>query len=231
MPWWVAGFLAGAAALWGIVRSATSSTSGGGGTPPPPPPPPTVDPAATGFDVFGVAFAGGAVAPLWPLPADRRSATPAKAWARGLVTTDFGDPRPFGSTTPSRHHAGEDLRAPRGSELVATEAGRIVLIDESWYDAASGEPTGVVLVATDTGIVLAYGETEPGSTRALDLDEGSRVEQGQLIARVGATNMVHFETYLEGTTRTHRWPWHGVPPTALLDPTRYLQRAAKTVPA
>jgi murein DD-endopeptidase MepM/ murein hydrolase activator NlpD len=194
-----------------------------------PPTPTPTDPTPPARDVFGVPFAAGAAAPLWPLPGDRRGHV-GTTWARGRVTTDFGDPRPFGATTPTRHHAGEDLRAPRYSELVATERGRIVSIDEDWYDAASGAATGAVLVETDTGIVINYGEVEPGSTKARGLNVGSVVERGDVLALVGATNMVHLETYAPGTKRTWRWPWHGVPPVALLDPTRYLERAAKTVP-
>lgn len=226
--WVTAGIAAVSLAAWKLISSSSTSKPTDA---PPPPPPATVDPTPPGFDVFGVPFAAGAVDPTWPILADRRSATPVKQWARGMVTTDFGDARPFGSKAPTRHHAGEDLRAPRGAELVATEGGNIVSIDESWYDSASGVPTGSVLLATDTGIVLNYGEVEPHSTTALGLNVGSRVERGQVLATVGATNMVHFETYEAGTKLSHRWPWHGPPPTSLRDPTRYLQRAAKTVPA
>lgn len=232
MPWWIAGATAFGAFVWGIIKASSASTSKPADAPPTKPgdaPPPTVE--TPGFDAFGVPYAGGALDPTWPIPADRRSATPAKAWARGYVTTDFGDRRPFGSPSPTRHHAGEDLRAPRGSDLVATEGGVIVDIDESWYDSASGEHTGAVLLATDTGIVINYGEVEPHSTTSLGLNVGSRVERGQVLARVGATNMVHFETYEAGTKKTYRWPWHGPPPSQLRDPTKYLQRASKTVPA
>jgi murein DD-endopeptidase MepM/ murein hydrolase activator NlpD len=229
---WIGGALAALGTLYALASRGAGSTTTPppgttpGGEPTPPDPGPVTE---TGRDVFGVKYAGGSTMPVWPLPADRRSN--GSSWARGLVTTDFGDPRPFGSASPTRHHMGEDLRAPRGSVLVATERGRIVAIDEDWYDAASGEATGVVLVAMDTGIVVAYGETLPGSTRALGLNVGSAVERGAPLAQVGGTNMVHFETYAAGTTRTSRWWWKQAPPANALNPTRYLQRAAKTVPA
>jgi murein DD-endopeptidase MepM/ murein hydrolase activator NlpD len=233
----IAGLFTSLVVGWLAFRKRDESTT----NPPPPPPPPGDDPPVTdptppARNIYGVPFAAGAAMPVWPLPADRRSNSATypggtMQWARGRVTTDFGDARPFGSASPTRHHVGEDLRAPRGSVLVATERGRIVTIDDTWYTASNGIMTGVVLVATDTGIVLAYGEVEPGSTRALGLNVGSVVERGAPLAQVGATNMVHFETYVADTTATSRWAWRATPPASVLDPTRYLERAAKTVPA
>lgn len=185
-----------------------------------------IDPRPRAVDSFDVPFARGASDPLWPLPQDSRSATPRGDWARGRVTADFGDARPFGSTSPSRHHAGEDLRAPRGSIIIATERGTITAIDEEWY-----EGTGAMLIHLDSGITANFGEIEPGSPSDAGLAVGSTVERGQTIARVGRTNMLHFELYTGTLRRTHQWPWHGAAPAELLDPTEYLELAAATVPA
>jgi murein DD-endopeptidase MepM/ murein hydrolase activator NlpD len=174
----------------------------------------TPDDRPPGVDAFGVPYARGSSSPAWPL----------RGSSSRSVSADFGDARPFGSSSPSRRHAGEDLRAPRGTDLVATEAGRVVSIDRDWYDAASGERTGVLLVELDSGIVVAYGELEPAS---IAVTEGQRVARGELVGHVGATKMLHLETYRSGTTRTHQWPWAGPPPAELLDPTQYLRLAAK----
>ncbi len=182
------------------------------------------DPTLPPLDAFGVPFAAGSASPQWPLVDDRRSATPANAWARGRVTADFGDDRDGGK----RRHAGEDLRAPQGSLVVATERGRIIGIDDDW-GSASGH-TAAVYVAFDTGIVANFGELTPGSTAGLGWRIGDVVEPGAPLGTIGSTRMLHFELYTEGTTHSHQWPASGPAPASLLDPTRYLERAAKTVP-
>lgn len=215
---------------YNALSSPTRTTGGGGGgggttggdTPPP---------ASAELDGFGVPYAIGSSSPLWPLPDDRRSRTEKNAkgvfvWARGRVTADFGDPRPYGAAKPTRHHAGEDLRAPRGSIIRATERGHVTLIDEDWF-----EGTGALLIAFESGITANFGEVLPGSALAAGLAVGTVVDAGQVIARVGATAMLHFELYRGVDKRTHQWPWLGPVPAELLDPTRYLELAAKTVPA
>jgi murein DD-endopeptidase MepM/ murein hydrolase activator NlpD len=190
---------------------------------PKPTPTPTPDPGTGGVDVrprelddFGVPFARGSADPLWPL---------ADASAR-RVTADFGDPRPYGAASPERHHAGEDLRAPAGTTIVATERGTVTAIDEAWY-----EGTGALLVYFDSGITANFGEVEPSSPLDLGLAVGTVVERGQPIARVGRTAQLHFELYNGRLKRTHQWPWLGEAPAELLDPTQYLELAAKSVPA
>lgn len=167
-------------------------------------------------DKFGIAYATGS-APAWPLEVS----------GKRTVTIDFGDPRPHGSSTPTRHHAGEDLPAPRGTLMLAMERGKIVAIDEDWYTNSKGSKTGATYLQTDSGVVINYGETEPGSTRALGLEVGSIVERGKPLGRVGATLQLHLETYTQGTRYSSRWDWQGTPPSRLLDPTKYLQLAAQ----
>lgn len=167
-------------------------------------------------DSFGVPFADpGSGTPQWPLVTSSRR-----------VTNDFGDARPAGASTPTRHHAGEDLPAPRGTVVVAMERGTIVAIDDDWYTNSKGTDTGATYLQLDSGIVLNYGELEPGSTEALGLRVGSVVERGAPIGKVGATLMLHFETYVKGTRASKRWTWKAAAPSGLLNPTRYLQRAA-----
>ncbi len=179
--------------------------------------------ASSELNRFGFAFARAADALTWPL----------QGTASRKVSTDIGDARPFGSSNPSRHHAGEDLVAPEGTVLVATESGTVVAIDDSWYSRERDDGTklhaGALLLQTDRGPVINYGEIAPGSPASFGIHVGSRVARGQKLARVGFTDQLHFETYRRGTTRTHQWPWDGQAPAALLDPTKYLQAAGGVV--
>jgi peptidoglycan hydrolase-like protein with peptidoglycan-binding domain len=120
----------------------------------------------------------------------------------------------------ARWHVGLDLFARAGDTVVACEAGRIVAFG-FFYQAKSGQRTFGLLVA-HPGVVVNYGEVTADSLTRHGLAVGSEVRAGQPIAFVSDTNMLHFETYLPGTTRTARW-WQGDPrPPTLLNPTRYL---------
>lgn len=157
----------------------------------------------------------GDPSPTWPLVhASRR------------ITDDVGACRPFNackSGRGTRHHAGEDLPAPRLTMVRAPESGVVVVVDPSWY-----EGTGLLLLQTDTGIVLNLGEIEPGSEREFGIVEGSRVVKGQGVARVGWHDMLHFEAYVDGTRATSQWRLGTAPPATLLDPVPYLRLAAST---
>ena len=170
----------------------------------PVPPPPDDDDE---LDAFGVRYAKGDPSPAWPLDDASRK-----------ITTDFGDDRDGGV----RKHVGEDLIADRGTLIRATESGVVVEARDTWY-----EGSGVLLVQTDSGIVIAYGEIEPGSFAEVGVAEGSRVERGDPLARVGRHHQLHFETYVKGTKQTHRWMAGEAPPASILDPTLYLRAAAQ----
>lgn len=204
---------------------------------PPRPPKPSpgtggTDPRPSELDAFGVPYARAAADPLWPLSQDTRTrderrADGSFAWARGKVSADFGDARPYGSSSPSRHHVGEDLRAPAGALIVATQRGIVTAIDDDWF-----EGTGALLVYfEDADITANFGETDPTSPLDLGLAVGTVVERGQAIAAVGRTAQLHFELYRGRQRRTFQWPWSAAPPAEVLDPTQYLELAAKTVPA
>lgn len=171
------------------------------------------DTRPAGLDAFGVAFARGSSSPAWPV--EDASSHP--------VTADFGDGRPYGSSSPSRHHCGEDLPAPEGSHLVAVEDGRVVWISRDWYKG-----NGAVMLQLDSGPAVNYGEVNTRSLDELGMRVGTRVRRGQRIARSGTTDHVHFETYRKGTKRSYDWSWTGKPPAQLLDPTEYLRLAASS---
>jgi murein DD-endopeptidase MepM/ murein hydrolase activator NlpD len=157
---------------------------------------------------------------------------PSPAWplldpARG-ITDDLGDCRPVKACKAGhgeRHHAGEDLPAARGTIIVAPEAGEVIEVRPSWYHG-----TGLLLLQTDTGVVINLGEIEPHSEEDFGIVNGSRVVKGQQVARVGWHKMLHFETYKKGTRDTAQWDIGTDPPPSLLDPIPYL-RAAKSAGA
>lgn len=154
----------------------------------------------------------GDPSPAWPLLSSSRR-----------VTDDLGNCRPVSLCKQGkgeRKHAGEDLLAPQGTVIVAPESGTVVDVRPSWY-----EGSGLVLLQTDSGIVLNLGEVEPHSYDEFGISDGTRVVKGQKLARVGRHNQLHFEAYVNGTRTTHRWPANEPPPSALLDPIPYLLAA------
>lgn len=157
----------------------------------------------------------GDASPAWPLAHDEPR----------TLTDDLGDCRPVKACKlgrGTRHHAGEDLPAARGTIIVAPEAGEVVTVRPSWYSG-----TGLLMLQTDTGIVLNLGEIEPHSESEFGIVEGSRVLKGQPVARVGWHKMLHFEAYRDGTTETAQWDLGRDPPPSLLDPIPYLRDAAR----
>ena len=162
---------------------------------PPPPPPP-------------------GTSPVWPLATKSR-----------VLSTDFGDRRPFGSSHPTRHHVGEDLRAPRGTVVFAPQDGAIVRVLPTWYKAKGCVAGALLLEVAD--FVLNLGEVE--GWEAFGIAEGVQVKRGQQVARVGCTGMLHFEVYARGTRATKRWWWGQPQPAGVFDPTSYLVAAGGVV--
>lgn len=152
--------------------------------------------------------AKGARSPFWPLPDVTR-----KRWTFG-----------WGRAKGERHHAGVDLYAPRGSVVLAPESGTLI-----GSQRFVGPNSVALLLQTDSGMVILFGEVEPGSWRNHGLTDTSRIFAGQPVANVGINpkgdQMLHFETYRSGTTQNHRWYQGKAPPPALLDPTTYLKTA------
>ena len=103
-------------------------------------------------------------------------------------------PRSFGGSrdSGSRKHAGCDLYAPVGTEILAVEAGTVTRGCYLFYDVVFAlEVTGA------SGRVIRYGEI---SAAAAGIRLGSQVSEGQVIAHVGkmktvAQSMLHLEMY------------------------------------
>jgi hypothetical protein len=166
--------------------------------------------------VMPVRMAAGDLSPIWPIPDVTK-----QVYVTGGKR--FGASRRGGT----RYHVGIDILAPQDAIVVAPEAGEIVA-----WQRFNGPKAHALLMETDTGIVILFGEVYPGSWEEFGLQRGSRVLKGQPIARVGinpgGSTMLHFETYKEGTRTNKRWMADTNPPRELLNPTRYLQRAAAT---
>lgn len=122
-----------------------------------------------------------------------------------------------------RRHVGVDLFAKKGDVVLACESGTIVSF-AFFYAAASGQQTYRLLIEHEgSGIVVNYGELTKDSLKRNGLSVGDRVAAGQAIGFVSDTAMLHFETYVKGSTNTARW-WRDEKnaPASLLNPTRYL---------
>lgn len=163
-----------------------------------------------------VPMAQGGARPSWPLPR-----IPKRVWTRGGKA--FGAGRAGGK----RYHAGVDILAPRGAVVVSPEDGVVVRSQRF-----NGPHAHALLIQLDSGPVVLLGEVWPQSWGELGVEIGSRVRQGQPVARVGinpgGSTMLHFEMYQRGTKSNRRW-YQGRPaPQELYDPTEYLQRAANT---
>jgi hypothetical protein len=100
--------------------------------------------------------------------------------ARHQISSSFG-------YRSGRLHAGIDLRAPRGTAIYASAAGRVVF---------SGTKRGYgkfIIIDHGAGTETAYGHNNLNLVK-----KGQRVKQGQVIARVGRSGNatgyhVHFE--------------------------------------
>lgn len=149
---------------------------------------------------------------------------------KGVSDRIFGSPgrRFLATRSNQRYHVGVDLWGRAGDCIVACEDGEIV----NHYHFYNG--VHALIVQCDSGLVINYGEVKKDSWRELGLDIGSRVKGGQPIAVVGQMvndSMCHFECYREGTKQNHRYYMGKQPPSALLNPTKYLLHlAAKDYP-
>lgn len=186
----------------------------------------------------GVPFAEGDQAPAWPLvtrhPRDPQvSYVDAREKWHGKWGREFGASRKSTDKRTGdrirRHHAGVDLFAEEGDEVVAMEDGRVVATLPFHHGAWA------VYVLNDTGDVVNYGEVEKGSWWNYGAQTGERVRKGQKIARLGkmkTDTMLHVETYepVAGVeqlvddirNKRLRWTRDDPAPGELLDPTEYL---------
>jgi hypothetical protein len=130
--------------------------------------------------------------------------------------------RAFDCPRPGRKHAACDLIAPPGTEVLAMADGKIIQKPYHFY-----EGTYALEVKHDNGMVVRYGEIDQRVPQGIGA--GTRVTQGQVIARVGlnskGTSMLHLEMY-EGSKEGSL---SGGPPygrrSDLVNPTKHLDEA------
>ncbi len=94
----------------------------------------------------------------------------------GRLSTEFGEMRSVNGALTSYRHSGIDIAAPRGAEVLSTNAGKVTL--------------SMPLILTGNSIVIDHGEGLFSVYFHLDklyVSEGEVVERGQLIGTVGST--------------------------------------------
>jgi SH3-like domain-containing protein len=123
----------------------------------------------------------------------------------------------------SRLHAGCDLLAPKGTEVLAIDNGTVIQGPYHFYDVVYA-----LEVKHDSGIVVRYGEILQSLPRGIS--PGARVSRGQVIGYVGlmtsGSSMLHFEMYrgtVNGELTTGSGPYRRR--SDLMDPTPFLDAA------
>jgi murein DD-endopeptidase MepM/ murein hydrolase activator NlpD len=116
-----------------------------------------------------------------------------KPVSEGLITSPFGD-RNHPLLNTVRTHTGVDWGAPMGTPIFASGNG---VIETIGWEGGYGK---YIRIRHANGYETAYGHM---SAFARNLDEGSRVRQGQVIGYVGSTGLstgshVHYEILING---------------------------------
>ena len=109
------------------------------------------------------------------LRAERWASTPSVWPVKGPITSKFG-PRVSPFTGKKALHAGIDIGSPRGTEVRAPSAGKVVI---AAYDARMGK-----FIRIDHGFGI---ETTYGHLSKMKVKYGQKVKRGDLIGLVGST--------------------------------------------
>jgi hypothetical protein len=113
------------------------------------------------------------------------SDTPTPYWTGPFVRPVPHDANSmFGSRSifngqPQRPHGGADFASPAGTPVRAPNAGRVVVAGDLYYTGGT--------VAIDHGLGLI---SLVAHLSSIDVEEGARVEAGEVVGRVGATGRV-----------------------------------------
>jgi murein DD-endopeptidase MepM/ murein hydrolase activator NlpD len=124
--------------------------------------------------------------------------TPRRYWRSGFIKPVSGSiSGPFGRRSvingePRSPHGGVDLRARKGESIKASGAGKVALIQNSFFGGR------VILIDHGLGLVSAYRHLNK-----LKVKKGQMVAKGQVIGEVGMTGRVtgphlHFDIHLGG---------------------------------
>jgi murein DD-endopeptidase MepM/ murein hydrolase activator NlpD len=140
-----------------------------------------------------------AVAEGKQLAALYRTITPERIW-RGKFTAPVGTTKAgagFGARRiingqPRSPHSGNDYSAPKGTPVIAVNAGKVALVGEFFF------PGRFVILDHGLGLYTAYFHLD-----TIGVVEGERVERGQTLGTVGATGRatgphLHFGAQVAG---------------------------------
>jgi len=99
--------------------------------------------------------------------------------AQGRISGVYGSQRIFNGV-PKRPHFGMDIAAPTGTQVVAPLPGKVVLAEPDLYYSG-----GTLIVDHGLGVTSTYIHLSK-----LHVKVGDEIQQGQLIAEIGATGRV-----------------------------------------
>ncbi len=125
--------------------------------------------------------------------------TPERLWAKsfivpvdGIVTGAFGSKRILNGQ-PRNPHSGEDISAPLGTPVKATNDGNVKMVDDHFFSGTS------VILDHGLGLYTMYFHLETAQVK-----EGMRVERGQILGTVGQSGRatgphLHWGAWLNGS--------------------------------
>ena len=128
-----------------------------------------------------------------------RNVTRPKLWegrflmpVTGEIITEFGSVRSYNGGPTVGHHAGADIAAGQGRNVVAPAKGRVVVVDEVRLRGK------IVILDHGLGVFTTYAHLSQ-----IDVQVGQTVERGQAFAKVGSTGLstgphLHWELWVGG---------------------------------
>lgn len=159
---------------------------------------------------------------LWPLRTKKQTHFNASVL--------FKAKRPSSKTAKqTRYHAGVDVSASVGDEVLAPEDMVIVDADRGWE-----ETVVATLVHTASGKSILFGGLAPHTS----LPAGTTLQAGQAFARIGTypkgSSMLHFQLYeapisSHEANHTQQWRLNEAKPAHLIDPMDYLMATVQGV--
>jgi murein DD-endopeptidase MepM/ murein hydrolase activator NlpD len=133
------------------------------------------------------------------LDALRPRFTPERMWSEafvapcgGTISSYFGSRRAYNEGPYTSYHGGVDLRGATGTPVYAPAGGTVVFVD------ALAVRGGALVLDHGWGVLTGYWHLS-----AIEVEVGQRVEQGDLIARIGNTGLstgshLHWEMWVGG---------------------------------